>query len=169
MRVILPAILLALSVPAFGEADGVTWTYTEYGYTITHRATSPLPVYGQTLVLQGETRWVDRWWQTAGVITEEALAFTIQPEVRAKEWQYVIPEQMNVIIDSGAGDGGIEMASGRLRVWVNTPNDGVQHMFRWRMVLKEKTLNPQPTPTAEESNERTPDGAGSEPASAVPD
>lgn len=130
------AILAVIALATTSAPDGASWRLVPgQGYEITLRATNPATVAGTEFVLQATATYYDETGRQVGEAASEPLTITVGQTVWKREWVYTLPRAFSVVMDSGAGEGGLELRGERVAAWVNCPNDGQQHEFRFRMIL----------------------------------
>jgi len=136
MRLILPAILLALAGGVGAEPDGITSTHDSSGYTITHRLTNPATPAGTVITVQATATWYDEAGVQLGESVSEPFSVTVAAETRRRDTVVFIPAAFEVVVGSGSGDGTMVFEDGKLTISQPAPNDGAQHVFTWRMRLR---------------------------------
>ena len=133
MRLILPAILL-LAGCAFAEPDGITSPFEPgKGFTVTHRLTHPGTVAGTVIRAQATATYSSADGRQ-GTAVSNICEVTVGADVFRQETPVFIPTGFRVVIDQDAGQGVLRFDRKRLTIIQEVPNDGLQHVFTWRMV-----------------------------------
>lgn len=134
MRLILPAILLALAGGVGAEPDGITSPFEPgVGFTVTHRLTHPGTVAGTVIQAQATATYSSADGRQ-GTAVSNVCEVTVGEDVFRQETPVFIPTGFSVRVNQDSGSGVLRFEGKRLTVIQEVPNDGQQHVFTWRMV-----------------------------------
>jgi hypothetical protein len=134
VRLILPAILLALTGCAFAEPDGITSPFEPgVGFTVTHRLTHPGTVAGTVIRAQATATYSSTDGRQ-GTAVSNVCEVTVGEGIYRQDTPVFIPTGFSMRVNQDSGSGILRFEGKRLTVIQEVPNDGAQHVFTWRMV-----------------------------------